>query len=358
MIQSTSSFLGGQKVPATQGDVARRAGVSPRTVSNVVNEFPLVSDEVRQRVQRAIEELGYQPNLAARNLRRGRTGMIGLAVPELSVPYFSELADFIIQEAGQHSYTVVIEQTDGAPDRERELLRQNERGHLFDGLIVSPLGLGSGELQRNAGGIPVVLLGEHIANGPYDHVGIDNVAAATDATAHLIGLGRRRIAAIGHQSRSPGETGQLRSAGYRQALESAGLPFRKSLVIPAPSYHRSSGAAAMEQLLRLPQPPDAVFCYNDLLAIGAMRTILSQGLRIPDDIAVVGFDDIEDSRYSFPSLTTISPDKQEIARLAIAQLFQRLKGDTAPPVAHHVAYCLMRRESTQWPPGALKSDDQ
>jgi LacI family transcriptional regulator, repressor for deo operon, udp, cdd, tsx, nupC, and nupG len=358
MIQSTSSLLGGQKVPATQGDVARRAGVSPRTVSNVVNEFPLVSDDVRQRVQRAIEELGYQPNLAARNLRRGRTGMIGLAVPELSVPYFSELADFIIQEASRHSYTVVIEQTDGAPDRERELLRQNERGHLFDGLIVSPLGLGSGELQRNAGGIPVVLLGEHIAHGPYDHVGIDNVAAARDATAALIGLGRRRIAAIGHQSRSPGETGQLRSAGYRQALESAGLPFRKSLVIPAPSYHRSSGAAAMEQLLRLPQPPDAVFCYNDLLAIGAMRTILSQGLRIPDDIAVVGFDDIEDSRYSFPSLTTISPDKQEIARLAIAQLFQRLKGDNAPPVSHQVEYCLVRRESTQWPPAGSKSDDR
>lgn len=334
-------------MPVTQGDVARRAGVSPRTVSNVVNEFPLVSDEVRRRVQRAIEELGYQPNLVARNLRRGRSGMIGLAVPELSMPYFSELAGFVIQEAGRRSYTVVIEQTDGDPGRERELLLQNERGHLFDGLIFSPLGLGRADIQQNAGSIPVVLLGEHIADGQHDHVGIDNVAAARDATAHLIGLGRRRIAAIGHQSKSPGETGQLRSAGYREALRSAGLPFRKSLVVPAPSFHRGSGAVAMERLLRLPSPPDAVFCYNDLLAIGAMRTILSGGLRIPDDIAVVGFDDIEESRYSFPALTTISPDKQEIARLAVARLFDRLEGDVAVPDSRSVAYRLLVRESTQ-----------
>lgn len=103
----------------------------------------------------------------------------------------------------------------------------------------------------------------------------------------------------------------------------------------------------MERLLGLPQPPDAVFCYNDLLAIGAMRTILNQRLRIPDDIAVVGFDDIEESRYSFPSLTTISPDKHEIARLAVAQLFHRLKGDTGAPVSRHVGYRLVARESTR-----------
>jgi len=330
----------------TQGDVARLAGVSPRTVSNVVNDFPLVSDEVRQRVQRAIEELGYQPNLVARNLRRGRSGMLGLAVPELSMPYFSELAELIITEAKQRSCTVVIEQTDGDPARELQLLKENERGHLFDGLILSPLGLTLAEIRRNAGDIPVVLLGEHVAGGPQDHVGIDNVAAARDATAHLIDLGRRRIAAIGHQSKSPGETGQLRSAGYHQALRAAGLPARKSLVVPAASFHRSSGAAAMERLLRLPSPPDAVFCYNDLLAIGAMRTILSSGLRIPEDIAVVGFDDIEDARYAFPSLTTISPDKENIARLAVARLFERIKGDEAAPASRSVEYRLVIREST------------
>jgi len=333
-------------VTVTQGDVARLAGVSPRTVSNVVNEFPLVSDEVRQRVQRAIEELGYQPNVVARNLRRGRSGMIGLAVPELSVPYFSELAEFVIAEARRRSYTVVIEQTDGDPARERQLLKQNEQGHLFDGLILSPLGLSLAEIQQKAGGTPVVLLGEHIAGGPQDHVGIDNVAAARDATTHLIELGRRRIAAIGHQAKSSGETGQLRSAGYQEALRAAGLPVRKSLVVTTDSFHRSSGATAMERLLRLSSPPDAVFCFNDLLAIGAMRTILSSGLRIPEDIAVVGFDDIEDARYTFPTLTTISPDKEDIARLAVARLFDRLKGDPATPASKSVEYRLVVREST------------
>ena len=330
----------------TQGDVARRAGVSPRTVSNVVNKFPLVSGEVRQRVQQAIEELGYQPNVVARNLRRGRSGMLGLAVPELSLPYFSELAELVIAEARRRSYGLVIEQTDGDPERERQLLKQSERGHLFDGLILSPLGLPLAQIRQNAGSIPVVLLGEHIAGSPQDHVGINNVAAARDATTHLIQLGHRRIAAIGHQGTPSGETGQLRSAGYRQALRAAGLTVRNSLVVPTASFHRSSGAAAMERLLRLPSPPDAVFCYNDLLAIGAMRTILASGLRIPQDIAVIGFDDIEDAQYTFPSLTTISPDKEGIARLAVAQLLDRLNGNEGTPASRSVEYRLVVREST------------
>jgi len=343
-------------VPVTQGDVARRAGVSPRTVSNVVNKFPLVSDAVRQRVQRAIEDLGYQPNVVARNLRRGRSGMLGLAVPELSLPYFSELAEFVIAEARRRSYTVVIEQTDGDPAREQQLLKQNDRGHLFDGLILSPLGLTLAEIQQNAGSIPVVLLGEHIAGDPQDHVGIDNVAAAMDATTHLIELGRRRIAAIGHQGKPSGETGQLRSAGYQKALHAAGLPVRKSLVVPTASFHRSSGATAMERLLGLASPPDAVFCYNDLLAIGAMRTILSSGLRIPEDIAVVGFDDIEDARYTFPSLTTISPDKEDIARLAVQRLLDRPEGDEAIPASRSVAYRLVVRESTGGRPSPAREN--
>jgi DNA-binding LacI/PurR family transcriptional regulator len=334
-------------LPVTQGDVARRAGVSTRTVSNVVNEFPLVSDELRQRVRRAIDELGYQPNLAARHLRRGRSGMIGLAVPELSAPYFSELAGLVIAEARRHSYTVVVEQTDGDPGRERQLLHRSDRGQLVDGLIFSPLGLGQADLRRDAGTTPVVLLGEHIKDGSFDHVGLDNVTAARDATAHLIGLGHRRIAAIGDQSRSPGETGQLRSAGYRDALRAGGLKYRPSLVIPASSFHRRSGADAMDRLLDRPKPPDAVFCYNDLLAIGAMHTVLRRGLRVPDDIAIVGFDDIEESRFAFPALTTVTPDKGELARRAVAQLFARLADSSAPPASHQVGYSLTVRGSTQ-----------
>lgn len=331
-----------------------------RTVSNVVNDFPLVAEATRRRVQAAIDELGYQPNLSARNLRSGSSGLIGLAVPELSVPYFSELAGLVVEEAGRHHYTVVIEQTDGNLERERRLLADNRRSQLFDGLIFSPLGLGKGDLRRHPNTAPIVFLGEHIGDGPYDHVGIDNVAAARDATTHLISLGRRRIAAIGHQSGSPGETGQLRTAGYREALSEAGIRFSSSLVVPASSYHRRSGAEAMERLLDLEKRPDAVFCYNDLLAIGAMRSAFRRGFRVPDDIAVVGFDDIEEGRFSCPSLTTISPDKHGIAKKAVEQLFARLKDPALPPSSHLAGYSLVvgessvgAKEASMLPPGRL-----
>jgi DNA-binding LacI/PurR family transcriptional regulator len=242
---------------------------------------------------------------------------------------------------------VVVEQTDGDPGREQQLLQQNARGHLFDGLIFSPLGLGEGELRRHAGDTPTVMLGEHIEDGPFDHVGLDNVAAAQDATAHLIGLGRQRIAAIGDQSRSTGETGQLRSAGYRAALKAGGRDYQPSLVVPASAFHRGSGAEAMARLLDQGTVPDAVFCYNDLLAIGAMQTVLRRGLRIPGDIAIVGFDDIEEARYAFPALTTIAPDKGALARRAVAQLFTRLKDQGAPPASLQVGYSLKVRGSTQ-----------
>lgn len=328
----------------TQSDVALRAGVSVRTVSNVVNDFPLVADTTRERVQQAIHELGYRPNLSARNLRQGRSGLIGLAVPKLSVPYFSELAVLVVEEAGRRGYTVVIEQTDGDIEREQRLLSESERSHLFDGLILSPLG--EADIREVMRGAPVVFLGEHAVDGPHDHVGIDNVAAAQEATTHLISLGRQRIAAIGHQSGPPGRTGELRTTGYRHALREGRLPFRSELMVPTVSFRRSSGAAAMEQLLALDKPPDGVFCYSDLLAIGAMRTALSRGCRIPDDIAIVGFDDIEEGRYSFPSLSTISPDKQDIAREAVERIFARLRNPALSPSLHVAGHHLIARESS------------
>jgi LacI family transcriptional regulator, repressor for deo operon, udp, cdd, tsx, nupC, and nupG len=336
----------------SQRDVAIRAGVSVRTVSNVVNDFPLVANSTRQRVQRAIDELGYRPNASARNLRRGSSGLIGVAVPELSGPYFSELAGLIVQHARRLHYTVVVEQTDGDIQRERALLADSERSQLFDGLIFSPLALGKDEVRGHPTRVPIVFLGEHIGDGQYDHVGIDNIAAAREATAHLALLGRRRIAAIGHQGGSLGETGKLRTAGYRQALREAALPFRKELLVPARSFHRDSGEVAMEELLSLPRHPDAVFCYNDLLAIGALRAVLTRGLKVPDDVAIVGFDDIEEGRFSFPSLTTVSPDKEEIAQAAIDHLFARMTDQGRPVVSHVSNHQLIARESTLGSTGA------
>ncbi|GAA2669237.1 MULTISPECIES: LacI family DNA-binding transcriptional regulator [Streptomyces violaceoruber group] len=335
---------------STLRDVARRAGVSIRTVSNVVNGSVPVSDELRVRVQAALDELDYRPNLVARNLRRGRSGMIALVVPELDVPYFAELAREVITAARTHGYVVMLDQTDGDGERERELLGRESRATMFDGLLLSPLSISADELRRRTNRVPVVLLGEHIFNGSFHHVAIDNVAAARDATEHLVGLGRRRIAAIGDQPYSTGETAQLRTAGYRQALEHAGLTVDEELIVPTPRFHRHLGAQAMERLLALPEPPDAVFCYNDLLAIGAMHALARAGVRVPEDIAVVGVDGIQEGRYSSPSLTTVAPDKAAIARTAVSTLLGVIDGSAPAPTEAKAPHRLLVRESTAGAP--------
>lgn len=328
-------------------DVAELAGVSIRTVSNVVNGYVPVSDEKRARVEAAVAELGYRPNVVARNLRQGRSGLIALVVPELDVPYFAELARAVVTEARSRGYTVVVDQTDGEPDRERELIMRGGGAELFDGVILSPLALSGEDIAGRDSDVPLVLLGERVA-ATDDLVVIDNVAAAREATEHLIGLGRTRIAAIGDQPYETGETAQLRTRGYREALAAAGLPVDESLVVSIPRFHFSDGARAMAQLLdHADGPPDAVFCFNDLVAIGALRTLLSRGVRVPQDVAVVGFDDIEASSYTTPSLTTVAPDKAVIGRIAVERLIARLHGETAPTA--WAPHRLVVRESTAGP---------
>jgi LacI family transcriptional regulator, repressor for deo operon, udp, cdd, tsx, nupC, and nupG len=334
-------------VGASLRDVAKLAGVSVKTVSNVVNGYVHVTDSTRERVLQAIEQLNYRPNPAARSLRKGRSGLVGLAVPELGIPYFSELAGLVIDAAAERSWTVLIDQTNGQIEHEL-LVSEGIRSHLLDGLIFSPIAMGAEELARRQDDTPLVLLGERVFDGPADHVAIDNVAAARDATAHLVSLGRRRIAAIGDQRHVPaGRTAHLRLAGYRLALAEAGLPYQEELVLPADDYHRTDGAASMARLLELAEPPDAVLCFADLLALGALRTLLAAGLRVPEDVAVVGFDDIEDGRFSTPTLTTIRPDKQQIAELAVSFLESRTAGGlAAPPREVQARYDLVVREST------------
>jgi DNA-binding LacI/PurR family transcriptional regulator len=320
--------------------------VSIRTVSNVVNGSAKVAQETRLRVQLVLDEMGYQPNAVARTLRNGRSGLIALVLPELDVPYFAELTRAVIERAARSGYTVVIDQTDGDPQRERDLVTRGNRAALFDGLIFSPIGLGDEDLADRPSKAPVVLLGERVHGHTFDHVVIDNISAARIAVQHLAGLGRRRIAAIGHQPDETRQTAQFRTRGYHEALAAAGLPAEERLMRPVQFFHRADGAAAMASLLALDDPPDAVFCYNDLLALGALREILRRGLRVPQDIALVGFDDIEDGRYATPSLTTISPDKAQIARLAVDLLLRRLDGDETPPVELSADYSLVVREST------------
>lgn len=330
-------------------DVALRAGVSAKTVSNVVNDYPHVTPRTRQRVQRAIDELGYRPNLTARHLRKGRTGLIALAIPELGNPYFAEVAGAVIDAAARHDLTVLLDHTAGL--REKEILvSQGFRSHVIDGLILSPIRLEREDLLARPEDPPMVLLGEREYDVPYDHIMIDNVGAARIAVRHLLDLGRRRVAFLGARRESGRQPAHLRLRGWREAITSAGLVPDESMVVATEGYDRADGAAAMACLLDRDKRPDAVFAYNDLVALGAMRTLVERGLRVPEDIAVVGFDDIEEGRYGAVSLSTVAPDKSGLARLAVDCLVERIaaRGEDTPPAPQRIlpGYRLIVREST------------
>lgn len=332
---------------ATMHDVARVAGVSIKTVSNVINDYQHVSPGTREKVRAAITELGYRPNMSARNLRRGRTGAIGLAVPELTLAYFAQLADAVIEHAHARGYVVLIEQTGGG-DRSRELeMLRSPRRSFTDGLIFSPLGMENADAGLLDIGTPLVLLGERIFHGPVDHVAMDNVGAAAAATAHLLERGRRRIAVLGaHAGEEIGSAG-LRLVGYRQALDAAGVPFDPDLVGYVDLWHRANGAEVMDQVLARGVELDAVFAMNDELALGALRRLQQAGHRVPDDVMLIGFDDLDEGRFSLPSLTSVDPGRAEIARTGVDLLLQRLEGDRGErPHELLTQFRVVEREST------------
>ncbi|MFJ6678564.1 LacI family DNA-binding transcriptional regulator [Microbacterium sp. NPDC091382] len=309
----------------TLHDVARLAGVSIKTVSNVVNGHPHVRPSTRDAVERAVAELGYTPNLTARNLRSGRTGAIALAVPDLALSYFAELAGMVIARAEERGVVVLVEQTGGERERERELLRSPRLG-LTDGLILSPLGLDAADLAARPGSYPTVLLGERVFDAPLDHVTMRNAEAARAATSHLLASGRRRVAVLGaHEGAADGAAG-LRLQGHRAALAAAGVPFDPALVVATRFWDRSGGADAVRDLVARGVEFDAVFGLNDTLALGAIRALQEARRRVPDDVAVVGFDDLDEARYSIPSLTTIDPGRRWIAQAAVDSLLERVGG--------------------------------
>jgi DNA-binding LacI/PurR family transcriptional regulator len=230
-------------------------------------------------------------------------------------------------------------------DRERSAAA-GIRGQLIDGVILSPLALDEVDIARY-GSIPLVLLGERLGSHLADHVAIDNRAAAASATQHLLDIGRRRIGVIGAQPPPFGHSARQRLQGYRAALRAARIRYDSSLVIPAKQWRRADGLRGVRRLLALPRPPDAVFCLNDLLALGAIRGLSETGVRVPEDVAVVGFDDIEEGRFSVPTLTSVAPDKAAIAEEAVAHLARRLeRGAASPPEEVTVGFTLELREST------------
>jgi DNA-binding LacI/PurR family transcriptional regulator len=341
----------------TMGDVAKLAGVSTKTVSNYYNDYPYMREDTRRRIESAIAELDYRMNVSARNLRSGRTGMIMLAIAELDQAYLAELAQTVVRVAEDYGLGVLVETTAGRRDLEIEVL-EGSRGRNVDGVIYEPLELGAEDVQRYHSGFPLVLMGERVLAGAVDHVTMPNEAGSRAAVDHLVSLGRRDIALIGIDATDPSPGAALRRQGYLDALAAGGIEPRPELMIGAGRWHRPEGAAAMDRLLDSGRRIDAVFALNDALALGVMRAVLRRGLRVPEDIAIVGFDDTEDARFSTPSLTTISPGRDAMARAAVLALRRRItEPDYVPGRDPFVAeFRLVVRESTVGSAAAAAED--
>lgn len=318
----------------TMNDVARMAGVSLKTVSNVLNDYEFIRPATKQKVLDAIDELGYEANLTARSLRSGKSRMLGLVLSDLSAPYYAELASRLMSVASARGYRVLVEQSAALEENELSALQGPFR-QLTDGLLFTPLRLDPDTVAGRRGSKPLVMLGEHIQDARFDTVTMKNVRAAQAMTAHLLAGGRRRIAVIGASAEDSTGSPGLRLTGYRRALDDAGVGFEPALIVPS-EWRRDAGASAVEALVASAVPFDAVFGLNDALALGAMHELLIRGVKVPQDVAVAGFDDIDEARFASPSLTTVSPGMQEIAERSVALLIDRIEGTEKSDDGVHV----------------------
>jgi len=336
--------VGTQRRPVTMRDVADAAGVSPKTVSNVVNDYVHVRPATRALVQRYVEELGYRPQAVGRQLRRGRTGAIALAVPGIDMPYFADLAGLLVSAARERGLTVVVEQTDGDIEREREVAA-GFPVRFADALIFSPLSMPPSELEATRHDTPMVLIGEHGGAAAVDHVTIASIDIGTMAAAHLAASGRRRIAMVGYKKSRPKPVMEQRMLGYTRGLRAAGIPVDPALIRAVPEWDRGPGADAIDALLAEHPDVDAVFAANDALAIGALSALHRHGRRVPDDVAVVGVDDVPESRFTTPALTTVAIDRAFVVEAALEMVTSRLADPGLPPRSATAPHRLVVRES-------------
>jgi LacI family transcriptional regulator len=329
---------------ATIREVAESAGVSYATVSHVINNTRFVTKETRERVLAAMTALNYRPNALARSLRRGKTNTIGLVLPDSANPFFAEISRSIEDEAFKRGYSVFLCNTE--LDTQRELFYVDVLSNKqVDGIIFVAAGDQPDSLdyllREN---MPVVLIDRNLPNVQVDVVLTDHQLGGYLATKHLIELGHQRIACIaGPSSITPSAE---RITGYQKALEEAGLPCDEKLIIRG-DYHAQSGMDVTNAILKMTPRPTAIFALNDLMALGALRAASEAGYSVPKDIAIVGYDDLELSRFTSPPLTTISQPKKEISTQAVRLLVQRMSGKSQSPSRVVLPPELIVRRSTQ-----------
>ncbi|WOF22652.1 LacI family DNA-binding transcriptional regulator [Microbacterium betulae] len=338
--------MAGRGTRATMKDVAALAGVSAKTVSNVVTGTTFVRPETVERVEAAMRELDFVPNLSARGLRNGRSGTIAVALPDLATAFSADLLHSIVEVAHERGFAVQIEETGAEPGREYELLSR-ARAHLVDGVILNPIRLEDSAVEHADRLPPVVLIGE-VEQHVTDRVLVDSRAAAASITRHVIERGARRVAAVGGDGRADiaTATSRLRLAGYRDALREAGLDVVPALEVNHFPWSAAAGASAVDELIARATPFDAVVAFTDSIAVGALHALHAQGVRVPEDVLVTGFDDVEIARFATPALTTVRFDRRAFASEALTLLESRIDARTTPPRAVTVPYEVVVRAST------------
>lgn len=331
---------------ATMKDVAEQAGVSTATVSRALMNPEKVSASTRQKVDQAVMAVGYSPHALSRNLKRNESRTILVIVPDICDPFFADLIKGIERTAAESGYLVLI----------GDCAQQNQQEKTFINLIITKqidgmLLLGSDlpfdaskEEQRNLP--PMVMANEFAPELELPTVHIDNLTAAFEAVHYLLNLGHQRIACIEGPKHMP--LCQYRSQGYVQALRRNGISVENALTAQG-DFSYESGAQAVTELMALPSPPTAIFCHNDIMAIGAMFQAKKMGLRIPQDLSVVGFDDIKASQFTDPPLTTVAQPRFQLGRQAMLLLLEQLQGNPVQSGSLLLDSELVVRESTAAP---------
>jgi LacI family transcriptional regulator len=321
MVSTDSVEPPSQSTRVTIAHVASRAGVSPTTVSHVLSGKRVVGAATRGTVLAAIEELGYRPNHVARNLRTRRSHMIAVVVPDITNPFYSTLTRGLADAVDAAGYGTYVCNTDGLHERERKFFDDAlDRG--VDGIVLAS-GETASEVVFGPTDIatPIVCIGEHLDHPRCDTVMADDEAGSRSAAELLLEHGRQRIAMIQGPLRSAG----ARTQGFRSAMQAAGRKVSPRLMVRG-DWTRRGGADAMRVLMSLPQRPDAVFCANDLMAIGAVDVAHELGLGVPDDVAIVGFDDVDAATIVHPPLTTVRNPPYEAGSTAGDLLMSRMSG--------------------------------
>ena len=314
------------KKKATVYTVAEQAGVSIATVSRTLAGSRKVSPDTRQRVMQAVEDLDFEPNPSARRLAYKKTETLALVFPDISGPFYSTVIRGVEQQAGRHGHNVLIYGTHGKEGSGRYLRTLSSK---VDGLIIMARSVDEDSLlSLERQDVPFVLLGHSNGQLQCSTIAVDNELGAYKAASHLLGHGHQRIGIITGPENSPDNKGRLQ--GYKKALLDAGISLQQNMVVPG-NFRYEEGQIAIQRLLEGNSPPTAVLAANDEMAMGAMDAAQHRNLRVPEDLAVIGFDDIQMSALIRPSLTTVRQPMQLLGEAAVTLLFDRLQSSNGQP---------------------------